>query len=1824
MSGINSRNSTGLRTVDNTNLLSPYVTGEMVGFDAGSKIKGFAVGEFKHLSNQNGELEVNSFKTTSECLPCKNEDGVVSVSLNVDNKRLEIDGESQLTTIDVTAYPPLHYSKKDHDIDLLIDDSSLSVEQGKLTVLPNNYEFPLYRDDESRTVSIRVDETLSINENGLSVDFPPPPPPETLKKPLYRDQNGLGLKLHKSLKVNNEDQLETNTTNLFKAFGAIKTVSDADSILEIRSDFLDFGFSSLSELTDALGDVDSMVIRLMTDTSTFSQAGSRLSLKSPGYEQILYGNMTYGFSGNSALMYSTMLQELRVPNVKLTGMLPAIGGGSYIVSKDYLSNYYQGSSTGAISVGVESAGHKEISCQVDNQTIRIVGNKLTGGYIFQSFNGLSVQPGTNNDIQLDLKCEAGSGLAMVKADTIKYLFTASQGIERINNDFRLSLVAKQPDLTLQNGVLSCNITAGIGLQKNGAVLSTNLRGINGVQVSGDLISCSLTGSDTVLRVGDTLKGNYIGSTNAYGSVIVVGNTIQYNMIPPQFVSNGPNLIITGSYPLYNFTLIDPMQLSKQRDTDNTEHSDTAEVLKTDVSGGNVVVLSGATPLTAIPFPAIVAPPATILMAVNSILPIVGTFRWGMVFGGSRQCKVQRDAQGQPILDGDGNPVYEAIDPVTFMPPLEPGSNVAIASDPIGGCTRLLFDTPSCYRGIKYEFPQQAINLGMLRDYDTEVIKPWVGSQMAALTSNNITFGGNVTGKVISGTRTNVNSSAAGYAAPVICSSFDGSKSTWLGVDGIGMLNFNPNAATWLGAQDLPMYIYPRTSSMTSLGLRLDTNGSCTFGADVTLNTAVNGLRSISISNNSGGTNAASIFYLSNAAGSAYMFLNGNGRSVDGGVNCLTLRNDVGATKIQSQGSKGLSIAATTGNITLDSTTDSSFTITGALQVSGGVGIKGNIYMGKYAIISSPTAAAFQINNATFGFTDMAGQWFQNTLTNDYIICTSGSNLRIGTNGATASNLDVLSSGNVVLNTTLDATSTTTGSLQIKGGVGIAKLLYVGGDIYTNNVKLATESYVGTSISSKQNASPLLDSISSLTMTPNTFIMGTSGGFTVSPVSTILGGYQPLLTTSLALTVNSLMTSGGIIVQGASDMVFRVDNTGDVLASGGLLVEKDLNVEGTIIQNRVEVATQKFVINNTTPISQALSSLTTTVTNNNNNVTNALTSKQPMNSTTNSLYTMAVQPDSWLYSSGGTTFENVTSTQVKGNLDIATNASMNTLLAGKQNNITAATSLTLASITANGYLTVQNASSPILMSIVNTGSNVTWGLRVAGSSADGVLPAGGFGLNCLYNNIGYVFKVLNNGVTQITSTTDSSSTATGALQVSGGVGVKGNIYMGKYCIISSATAAAFQINNSAYGFADTAGQWFQNTLANDYIIREPAAIYALVALLSIRPLMLPQQQLVVSKSKVEPELLNRSIHTDLCFLRTFLIATIESFVILFVVFKTPAEVRSILGVDTDLAGKQNKNSLLDAITTLTPTSGMFVMSDNINGFILQSASTVKTMLNLTDYSSDITNLQTSISTKQDVLTPSSNLSVSTIIVNSTVDSTTVSTGALQVQGGLGISKNIFAGGNITGKVLIATSTGGYLKLRSNISATKADYTISYNNSGDNLHVHLAGSADPVDQHYYQFGYYTNDSFSSWNSRFQVNTYNGDLVSAGNLTIGNANTNGLHSLVIKNTDPGSNAAPIYYLTTAAGSAYMCYENSEYGYGSRSHHTPYLPVIMHITELPEDIVVDGKTVPLEYVELALELIRLHEEDVERSTIMDRKKCKVQAINERVGLKPFISLVE
>ncbi|KND01517.1 uncharacterized protein SPPG_03315 [Spizellomyces punctatus DAOM BR117] len=368
---------------------------------------------------------------------------------------------------------------------------------------------------------------------------------------------------------------------------------------------------------------------------------------------------------------------------------------------------------------------------------------------------------------------------------------------------------------------------------------------------------------------------------------------------------------------------------------------------------------------------------------------------------------------------------------------------------------------------------------------------------------------------------------------------------------------------------------------------------------------------------------------------------------------------------------------------------------------------------------------------------------------------------------------------------------------------------------------------------------------------------------------------------------------------------------------------------------------------------------------------------------------------------------------------------------------------------------------------------------------------------------------------VTCTTDSSSATTGSLQVAGGVGISKNLYCG--------------------------GSLYSNNLK------------------------------VATESYVGTAIASKQASSPLLDSISGLVPAANSFIIgssatSFTV-KSPAEVRAILGVtDVDISGKQNASPLLDSISSLTPTSGMFVMSD-ATGFVLQSTSTVKSILNIPDYASDISTLQANvstlqgnvstlqltISTKQDALTTSSPLSVATITSNDTTDSTSASTGALQVKGGAGIAKKLWVSGaqmtiqntnysvGQTNTLMFSHATQNICYIQSYLpGSNNVDLNFFVGSSNSSIRSMVLNGATGIA--YFDRGIVvssTTDSTSIMTGALQVAGGIGvskNIFAGGDLTIGNNNVSGLHSLVVRNTDTGTNACSILYLTASGGSSVL----------------------------------------------------------------------------------------
>ena len=115
-----------------------------------------------------------------------------------------------------------------------------------------------------------------------------------------------------------------------------------------------------------------------------------------------------------------------------------------------------------------------------------------------------------------------------------------------------------------------------------------------------------------------------------------------------------------------------------------------------------------------------------------------------------------------------------------------------------------------------------------------------------------------------------------------------------------------------------------------------------------------------------------------------------------------------------------------GTVNIQSTTQSVSTTTGALRVAGGAGILGNLYIGGNLFLAGTNVLAYISSDTTSTVAISANLGAYQTY----------ANTKIGTN----------SNSNLVVVSSAQSTSTTTGALVISGGTGIAGNLYVGGNI----------------------------------------------------------------------------------------------------------------------------------------------------------------------------------------------------------------------------------------------------------------------------------------------------------------------------------------------------------------------------------------------------------------------------------------------------------------------------------------------------------------------------------------------------------------------------------------------------------------------------------------------------------------------------------------------------------------------------------------------------------------------------------------------------------
>ena len=570
---------------------------------------------------------------------------------------------------------------------------------------------------------------------------------------------------------------------------------------------------------------------------------------------------------------------------------------------------------------------------------------------------------------------------------------------------------------------------------------------------------------------------------------------------------------------------------------------------------------------------------------------------------------------------------------------------------------------------------------------------------------------------------------------------------------------------------------------------------------------------------------------------------------------LVLANDTKWLEWYGSGAEGTSTFAgasygtfKTGNIVLVGSTNATSTNTGALQVSGGLGVGQSIYVGGISTFSNTTDSTANNNGAVIvsggvgiaksivvgnTATIQSSAAAANAVAGNALQVTTGG-LGVGGSGYFGGALKVASSTN--------ATNTTSGALQVIGGAGIGGDVFVGGIIDSINTTdagltnpgasgslrtdggagFAKNLAVGGTISRTgnlsqaawQNATGVALNIASATFTDTSSGAGTLPGpsaatwfgqptfastnaVTYTNAATVYiqnapaAGTNTTLTNPYALLVANgtvriaTATSATSTTTGALQIVGGVGIGGSVYAgpifSDGSQVITSANLgnfgvstitAGTDIS--VNTTTGAVTISNTSTLQSVTSrgaSTTNAISITNNTVSsNTTTGALKVSGGIGALQVYATN----LFDSGNRVLTSVT-------INAGTGLSGGGTISGPSGTI-AFTNTGVLSLTGTAALGVSASTGAITLTNLGVTSLTGTANQIAVSASTGSvtlsLPAGG---------ITTTTGTFTSNVF-VTSVVDSTSANTGALQVSGGIGVGKSIYVTNTATIAGTTDA----------------------------------------------------------------------------------------------------------------------------------------------------------------------------------------------------------------------------------------------------------------------------------------------------------------------------------------------------------------------------------------------------------------------------------------------------
>lgn len=447
---------------------------------------------------------------------------------------------------------------------------------------------------------------------------------------------------------------------------------------------------------------------------------------------------------------------------------------------------------------------------------------------------------------------------------------------------------------------------------------------------------------------------------------------------------------------------------------------------------------------------------------------------------------------------------------------------------------------------------------------------------------------------------------------------------------------------------------------------------------------------------------------------------------------------------------------TIGSGLITNTAQSTSTTTGSLQTTGGFGVAKNVFVGGFIDVASTAATYSSIGNVRILSSASSANWIQSgdlgRTANNW------TTLKYAPLGSTTSIFSI-NATNVTVDTGTAASSSTTGALVVTGGTGISGDLYVGGnttftgytsrlaDTWMNNNNIYLRAYNGQS-------DGLVYSATASTGGP--FLFGLNGG----ALGTTTGA------TAVALTWDSTLS---IQIKGTTDSSSGI--TGALTVAGGIGAVKSIYSGGSYLLQTTSITSTGADINvnanaSSVRIRNTAGSTSGEFSSNTlffNFKTIDITTPSPIASYTTFIidkttgYTLVKNTDD-------STAIDTGSFQVSGGASVS-----KSLFVGGNASIT-------GNLSVSGSFSM-NSSNPVIFSGTTNSTSITTGA---------VVITGGLGIGQ---------DVYIGGIERIVNTTDSTSATTGALAVAGGVGISGALFVGSNVSLGSGLTVSGNITSS---------------------------------------------------------------------------------------------------------------------------------------------------------------------------------------------------------------------------------------------------------------------------------------------------------------------------------------------------------------------------------------------------------------------------------------------